>query len=51
MKQPCEYDLCNCVVTGGTEGAAFCSDECRSRATNDEETETGCECGHSPCDA
>jgi hypothetical protein len=50
MTQSCEYELCNCSVTGGTEGAAYCSDTCRERDSSDEEMETACECGHSPCD-
>jgi hypothetical protein len=50
MTQPCEYELCNCTVTGGTAGAAYCSEECRARDSNDEEMATACECGHSPCD-
>jgi hypothetical protein len=50
MTQPCEYEMCNCTVTGGTEGAAYCSEVCRERDSSDEEMENGCECGHSPCD-
>jgi hypothetical protein len=50
MTQPCEYELCNCTVTGGTEGAAYCSGICEERDVSDEEMESGCECGHSPCD-
>jgi len=51
MTQPCEYALCNCTVTGLTEGGgAYCSEICRDRDTQDEEMEAGCECGHSPCD-
>ena len=50
MTQPCEYEMCNCTVTGRTEGAAYCSEECRERDTTDEENELACLCGHSPCD-
>ena len=51
MTQPCEYELCNCTVTGRSEGgAAYCSEICRERDSKDEELETACECGHSPCD-
>jgi len=50
MTQPCEYELCNCVVTGRPVGTAYCSDICKERDLLDEEVETGCECGHSPCD-
>ena len=50
MTQPCEYELCHCTVTGGTDGAAYCSDVCRDRDSTDEEMEVGCECGHPPCD-
>ena len=49
--QPCEYELCNCVVSGEIEGASYCSDICRSRDGQNEEMESGCECGHSPCDS
>jgi hypothetical protein len=49
--QPCEHSMCQCVVTGAVEGAAYCSDVCQSRDTDDEEMASGCECGHSPCDA
>ncbi len=49
--QPCEYQECQCTVTGPVEGAAYCSDICESRDTDDEEMATGCECGHPPCDA
>jgi hypothetical protein len=48
--QPCEYSECNCTVTGGMSGAAYCSDVCKSRDTDDEEMELVCACGHSPCD-
>jgi len=48
--QPCEYSECNCTVTGGMSGAAYCSEVCESRDTNDEEMELVCACGHSPCD-
>jgi len=50
MTQPCEHEDCKCVVTGGTEGAAYCSEECRSR-DEAEEMESNCACGHPPCDA
>ncbi len=50
MTQPCEYEMCNCTVTGGTEGAAYCSEECKARDTDSEENELACACGHSPCD-
>jgi hypothetical protein len=50
MTQPCEYSLCNCQATGNTAGAAYCSEICRDRDTNDEEMEVACECGHPPCD-
>jgi hypothetical protein len=50
MTQPCEYELCNCQVTGRTEGAAYCSETCRDRDSNEEEREMACECGHPPCD-
>jgi hypothetical protein len=49
--QPCEYELCNCEVTGRIEGAAYCSEICESRDSSDEELEDACECGHPPCDA
>jgi hypothetical protein len=49
--QPCEYQECQCVVTGAVEGASYCSDICESRDTNDEEMESACECGHPPCDS
>jgi len=49
--QPCEYELCNCTVTGGLEGASYCSDVCESRDARDEEAESTCACGHPPCDA
>ena len=49
--QPCEYEMCKCTVTGGIEGASYCSAICRERDTTDEETEENCECAHSPCDA
>jgi hypothetical protein len=49
--QPCEYQECNCQVTGGVEGAAYCSDVCRERDSTDEEMELVCECAHPPCDA
>ncbi len=48
--QPCEYTLCNCMVTGGLEGAAYCSDVCESRDSTDEESEATCACAHPPCD-
>ncbi len=50
MTQPCEYELCNCQVTGRTEGAAYCSEICQERDGSAEEFEAECECGHSPCD-
>jgi hypothetical protein len=50
MTQSCEYELCNCSVTGPTEGAAYCSETCQARDSSDEEMETACECGHPPCD-
>ena len=50
MTQPCEYEYCNCTVTGGTEGAAYCSAECEQRDGADEEYEDECICGHPPCD-
>jgi hypothetical protein len=50
MTQPCEYEYCNCVVTGGTQGAAYCSPECEERDNVQEQNETECICGHSPCD-
>jgi hypothetical protein len=50
MTQPCEYEYCNCTVTGGTEGAAYCSPECASRDEVQEQNELDCICGHSPCD-
>ncbi len=50
MTQPCEYEYCNCTVTGGTEGAAYCSPECASRDDVQEQNEVDCICGHSPCD-
>jgi hypothetical protein len=50
MTQPCEYEYCNCVVTGGTEGASYCSPECASRDDVQEQNEVDCICGHSPCD-
>jgi hypothetical protein len=51
MTQPCEYELCNCTVTGRSEGgAAYCSEICRERDSKSEEMESACECGHSPCD-
>ncbi len=49
--QPCEYQECQCTVTGAVEGATYCSDVCESRDNDDEEMAVGCECGHSPCDA
>jgi hypothetical protein len=51
LTQPCEYLECQCIITGAVEGAAYCSDICRSRDEGDEEAEVGCECGHPPCDA
>jgi len=51
MTQPCEYEECKCMVSGGTEGAAYCSDICQSRDSSDEEYEDNCECGHPECDA
>jgi hypothetical protein len=48
--QPCEYQECNCTVTGGLEGAAYCSAECEQRDSTDEEMEATCICGHPPCD-
>jgi hypothetical protein len=48
--QPCEYQECNCTVTGGLEGAAYCSDICERRDSTDEENESTCACGHPPCD-
>ena len=48
--QPCEYRECNCTVTGGVEGAAYCSAECEQRDSTDEEMEETCICGHPPCD-
>jgi len=51
MTQPCEYEECKCTVTGGTEGAAYCSDECAARDGSDEEYEDNCICGHPQCDA
>jgi hypothetical protein len=50
MTQPCEYEYCNCTVTGATEGAAYCSPECASRDDVQEQNEVDCICGHSPCD-
>jgi hypothetical protein len=50
MTQSCEYEMCNCTVTGGTQGAAYCSDVCSERDSTDEENEMACSCGHSPCD-
>ena len=50
MTKPCEYALCNCVVTGFTEGASYCSEICRERDGEDEENEVSCECSHPPCD-
>ena len=39
------------MVTGGLEGAAYCSDICEARDSTDEEMEGGaCACGHPPCD-
>jgi hypothetical protein len=49
--QPCEYEPCNCTVTGALEGGAYCSDICNERDNSDEEMEDACECGHPPCDA
>ncbi|GAC1424368.1 MAG: hypothetical protein NVSMB5_18340 [Candidatus Velthaea sp.] len=49
--QPCEYAECNCTITGGTEGAAYCSEICEQRDTTDEEMTVACECAHPPCDA
>jgi len=51
MTQPCEYEECQCTVTGGVEGASYCSEVCEARDGSDEEMATGCACGHSPCDA
>jgi hypothetical protein len=48
--QPCEYQDCQCTVTGALRGGAYCSEICAARDTSDEETMTACECGHSPCD-
>ena len=50
LTQPCEHQDCNCTVTGGTQGAAYCSDFCEQRDTTDEEMESSCGCGHPPCD-
>jgi hypothetical protein len=50
MTQPCEYEYCNCTVTGGMEGASYCSPECESRDDVQEQNEVDCICGHSPCD-
>jgi hypothetical protein len=50
MTQSCEYELCNCSVTGSTEAATYCSETCRERDSSEEEYETACECGHPPCD-
>ena len=49
--QPCEHQECNCMVTGGTEGAAYCSEVCEARDSTDEEMEVTCACGHPPCDS
>ena len=49
--QPCEYQECNCTVTGGIEGASYCSEICERRDSTDEEMEATCPCGHPPCDA
>ena len=50
MTQPCEYELCHCTVTGGTEGAAYCSEECADRDSTELDPGRACECGHPPCD-
>jgi hypothetical protein len=50
MTQPCEYEKCNCMVTGGTSGAAYCSDICEELDDVEEEMEETCSCGHPPCD-
>jgi hypothetical protein len=51
MTQSCEYELCNCSVTGRADGgAAYCSETCKERDLHDEEAETACECAHPPCD-
>lgn len=48
--QPCEFEYCNCQVTGGTEGASYCSEICEQRDTTDEAADATCACGHPPCD-
>ena len=48
--QPCEYQECQCTVTGGVQGANYCSEVCRARDSEAEEMSVGCACGHSPCD-
>jgi hypothetical protein len=51
LTQPCEYQECQCTVTGNVEGAAYCSAVCQHRDGLDEQMSVGCECGHPPCDA
>ncbi len=46
----CEHEDCVCEVTSPMRGAAYCSDYCEARDTNDEQMEMGCSCGHPGCD-
>jgi hypothetical protein len=50
----CSHDLCQCMVTAEiavldpTE--AYCSPDCRSAETGEEDGEDVCACGHPECD-